>query len=138
MLILAVSCRKELIEPPENLIGKEKMKEILYDMAVLYAAKGTNIGNLQIDTLTLETYIYERYQVDSLQFANSAVYYSSKPEEYMAIYEEIQERLKERRNRMQKERAKNKKSDSLARAERLKQDSLELGTEGTEEDPAEN
>ena len=37
--IILVSCAEKVVDEPENLISKEKMTEILHDLAILNAAK---------------------------------------------------------------------------------------------------
>ena len=125
VLVLAVSCKKELVEKPENLIEKDKMVEILYDISLMYASKGVNVGQIDYDRLTMETYIYERYGVDSTQVANSTIYYSSDPEEYLAMYEEIERRLKAEKDTIIERRKAIQKNDTLSSIEKMKADSLE-------------
>jgi hypothetical protein len=81
------------MEQPENLIPKEKMVEILRDLAVLNAAKTTNVGILQKNKVEPMPYLYAKYGIDSTQFSDSDRYYASLPEEYADIYEKVETRL---------------------------------------------
>lgn len=125
VLILVSACKKELIEKPDNLIPKEKMVEILYDISIMYASKGVNVGQVDYDRLTIEGFIYDQYGVDSTQVANSTIYYSSEPEEYLAMYEEIEKRLKAGKDSIIERRMNIQKNDSVNSKERIMVDSLE-------------
>ncbi|WP_340064467.1 DUF4296 domain-containing protein [Ascidiimonas aurantiaca] len=111
VFLFLFSCKEERNQEPEKLIEKKEMLNILYDLSIVYAAKGINPGIEEINKLELESFIYEKYGIDSLQFANSTLYYSSQPSEYLKMYEQIQERLKARKDSIVKEREA-KKPDS--------------------------
>lgn len=81
------------MEQPENLIPKEKMVEILRDLAVLNAARTTNVAILRKNDLEPMPYLYAKYGIDSAQFSDSDRYYASLPEEYEAIYAKVEARL---------------------------------------------
>ncbi|XLS28783.1 DUF4296 domain-containing protein [Flavobacteriaceae bacterium M23B6Z8] len=125
IFLLVFACKKELIEKPDNLIPKEKMVEILYDISIMYASKGVNVGQVDYERLTIEGFIYEQYGVDSTQVANSTIYYSSDPEEYLAMYEEIEKRLKAGKDSIIERRKKIQQNDSIDSSERQRIDSLE-------------
>ena len=55
--------------------------------------------------------LYERHDIDSLQLAQSDMYYASKPLEYEYIYEQIESRLKKKQNAL--EDAKKRANDSI-------------------------
>ncbi len=87
-----VSCQKTGVEKPDNLIDKDKMTDILYDMSLLEAIKTQNL-NGGISTKTANEYIYKKYKIDSVQFAKSNKYYASDIVEYKKMFEKIKERL---------------------------------------------
>ncbi|WP_298477362.1 DUF4296 domain-containing protein [uncultured Maribacter sp.] len=89
MFILFVACNEPLIEKPENLISKDKMVEILKEMAIVNAAKNTNITKFQDNKIDPTAYVFKKFNIDSLQFVLSDKYYASKPDVYESIYEEI-------------------------------------------------
>ncbi len=126
--MLFFSCAEKLVEKPDNLIPKEKMVEILNDMAILNAAKSTDIAILRNHNIEAMKYIYSKYEIDSVQFVESDFYYASLPKEYEAIYlgveakiekekvriEEV-EKVNDSLNKLKKEAIKKRKSikDSL-------------------------
>lgn len=100
LLILAslTACKKETVEKPENLIPKDKMKDILYDLSLLQAIRGVNQAVLDSNQIDATTYIYKKYKVDSLQFAKSDQYYAiENVKNYKKMYEEINERVKKQK-----------------------------------------
>ncbi|QCW98593.1 DUF4296 domain-containing protein [Aggregatimonas sangjinii] len=92
-LLLMVSCGEELIDKPDNLIPKDKMINIIEEMAVINAAKSTNADKLRKKEIDPTDFILKKYEVDSLQFVESDRYYVSKPVEYKDIYETVEKRL---------------------------------------------
>jgi len=101
--IILFSCGEEVIDMPVNLISKEKMIDILYDMAIINAAK-TNAPQVMEDrNFVPMQYIYNKYEIDSIQFVSSDLYYASKPLEYEDIYEKLEERIKKEKERFEKQ-----------------------------------
>ena len=86
------SCNTSSVEKPKNLIGKDKMIDILYDISLLEAIKTQNI-NGGITGKMSNQYIYKKYKIDSIQFVKSNKYYASNIEEYKKMFEKIKERL---------------------------------------------
>ena len=92
LIFSVISCNSISVEKPDNLIDKNKMTDILYDMSLLEAIKTQNI-NGGITTKTANEYIYKKYKIDSIQFAKSNKYYASDIEEYKKMFEKIKDRL---------------------------------------------
>ncbi|MDC6351124.1 DUF4296 domain-containing protein [Zeaxanthinibacter sp. PT1] len=114
LLFLFVACGEEVIEQPENLIPKEKMTEMLYELAILNAANGTNPALLEERGVETMSYLYKKYDVDSAQFVNSDIYYASKPLQYESMYEDIEARIKAVKKQLEDERK--RKTDSIKKA----------------------
>ncbi|MGB5229338.1 DUF4296 domain-containing protein [Eudoraea sp.] len=109
--IILFSCGEEVIDMPNNLISKEKMIDILYDMAIINAGKTTAPQVMEERNFVPMQYIYKKYEIDSIQFVSSDLYYASKPLEYEDIYEKIEERIKKEKERFEKQNE--NKKDSL-------------------------
>lgn len=94
MILLFSGCEDE-IKPkkPSNLIAEEEMVDILYEVYILHAAKGLNKKLLELNGVNPETYIFEKYKIDSLQFAQSNNYYSYWPERYQSIIDSVKSRV---------------------------------------------
>lgn len=78
---------------PDNLITKNKMVDILYDMSLISVAKGVNRSILENNGIIPENYIFSKYEIDSLTFANSNEYYSYDLKEYQLIYDLVKIKL---------------------------------------------
>jgi hypothetical protein len=90
--LTVVSCDKSAAEKPKNLIEKDKMIDILYDISLLEAIKSQNI-NGGITSKAGSDYIYKKYKIDSLQFVKSNKFYASDIEEYKKMFEKVKEKL---------------------------------------------
>ncbi len=124
ILIIAfvLSCAEEVIKKPEDLIPRETMTDLVYEMAVLNAAKSTNKAILEEHFEDPTDFLFRQYGVDSLQFVKSDMYYASQPLVYEAIYEEVSVRLEKERTEL--EEARQKRTDSLVTRSRQIRDSL--------------
>lgn len=79
---------------PKNLIGKDKMSDVMYDLYILNAAKGVNRKLLEKNGVMPMAYVYDKYDIDSLQFAESNTYYAYDIKTYNGMVEKVKERLK--------------------------------------------
>ena len=76
---------------PDNLISKEKMEKIIFDIMILNASSGFD---LKIDNnLLSDELIYKKHNIDSLQFYESELYYSKNPREHYEIYAKVKIRI---------------------------------------------
>lgn len=130
LLTIVFSCGKNnIIEPekPDNLISESKMVDILYDMSIVSAAKGVNKKLLENKGVHPEEFVYNKYDIDSIQFAESNAYYSFDIRVYQNIYAKVKERLEADKNGfneiLEREKEKrdsislaNKKADSIKKA----------------------
>lgn len=119
--VLLLNCNSKPVEKPDNLVSKEEMINILYDLYVVNAMKSTELQFLQDRGITAADYVYKKYKIDSLQFATSDRYYASDVDEYENIYKEVTERLKQNKAEI----------DSLL----LKNPEVEVSKDSTKTDP---
>jgi hypothetical protein len=119
LFVLAISCNESVrVKKPDNLIAKEKMSDILYDLYTINAAKGVNRKLLETNGFIPETYVLRKYDIDSAQFAVSNSYYAFDTESYKDIVEKVKARL-------EKEKAKYEDlSEAESLVERSKRDSI--------------
>jgi len=115
VFILIVSCQGiEPIEKPENLIPLKTMEHIIYDLAIMNSARGYNIQMFSQTGIKPESYVFEKHKIDSLQYAQSTIYYSANVEKYKNLLTKVQKRV-------QREF---KVADSIAKEEKRVKDSL--------------
>ncbi len=107
------ACNEKVIEKPENLISKDQMALILYDLAIINAAKTTNPQYLINRNFESMPFIYRKYGIDSVQFVRSDIYYASIPDEYESIYKVVEARLELEKNEV--DQRKTRISDSIRR-----------------------
>lgn len=108
---ILISCGEEVIEKPADLIPPAEMADILYDVALINAAKSTNPRILEENNIEVMSFIYRKHGIDSTRFVNSDIYYASKPMEYEAIYRQVEDRLERDKEHMENER--NRVTDSI-------------------------
>ena len=65
-MLLFSSCAEELIEKPDNLIPEDKMVSIIKEMAIVNAAKTTNLGKLRENGIEPTTFVFEKFERLSL------------------------------------------------------------------------
>ena len=100
LLIVLAGCKKELVKEPKRLIEKEKMVNIMYDLSLLEAMKVDNPGLMDSIKYTSNQYIYKKYKIDSVQFAQSNIYYAADYKEYEKMYNQIKARLDKEKNKV--------------------------------------
>nr|WP_298924257.1 DUF4296 domain-containing protein [uncultured Allomuricauda sp.] len=120
--ILLFSCGKKVIEKPEKLIPQEKMVAILHDLAILNSAKSSFNHVMEDKGIKVMEFLYQKHEIDSIQFSQSDLYYASVPLEYQAIYEKVEAKLETRRATLEKT-TKNR-NDSIRKAQKKKTDSI--------------
>lgn len=104
LLVLCVGCNSiDKPKKPDNLISEDKMVDILFDVFVFNAAKGTDKRVLEENNVTPTIYIYDKYQIDSMQFVKSNEYYAYDIKTYEELMERVQGRLKAKREGFERE-----------------------------------
>lgn len=93
VLFLSVSCKKELVKQPAKLIERGKMIDIMYDLSLLEAIKYQNPMSVDSNETNPTKFIFQKYKVDSLQFAQNNMYYAADYESYKDMFDEISKRL---------------------------------------------
>ncbi|RCT53857.1 DUF4296 domain-containing protein [Winogradskyella sp. KYW1333] len=93
-MVTFLSCdNKDRPPKPSNLIPKEKMADIIYDLYIINAAKGVNRKVLEKRNLVPQNYVLTKFEIDSIQFAQSNNYYAFDTEDYALIVESVKSRL---------------------------------------------
>lgn len=103
-LAFLVSCESKVdYEKPKDLIPKEVMIDLLYDMHLAVGSSNLRNKNLERDRNYMSI-VYEKYKIDSTRFAISNIYYTSQVDEYEEIFEEVEKRLEVLQSKYQNER----------------------------------
>ena len=124
VIVLVVACGKKIVQEPENLIEKEKMIAIYYDLAIYNSIRSTNPASLKENNIDeVMPYMFKKYGIDSLQYVNSDKYYASIPLEYQLMYEEVESRLLAASEMY--DEARKKRADSIKAANEKRSDSIQ-------------
>jgi hypothetical protein len=109
----------EYPKKPKDLIQEDKMVEIMTDIQLFHTAKSYNRNPLQKSGLSPYKFIYEKHNVDSLQFVTSNTYYGSNLKLYGTLYSRVKSIL-------EVEKA---KIDTILAKEKRTKDSLKIITD---------
>ena len=112
LISLILSCKEEVVKKPENLIEKEIMVDVMYDLALLEAIKYQSTNELETHKINPDEYIYKKYKIDNAQFVQSNMYYASDYKEYKKMYDQINSRLVKNKSLLE-EAIKNEKDKAL-------------------------
>ena len=122
LVFLILGCEPKLKpEKPSNLIPKDKMTLVLYDLFVVNSAKGINRKVLEENRLNPERYLLEKHSIDSVQFAESNNYYAHDIEVYNTIIDDVKQKITSEKKKYEaiSEKSKEKKEqikDSIKRS----------------------
>jgi hypothetical protein len=111
LFAILISCQKPAVSKPDNLIDEEVMVDIMYDVSVLEAMKSQKAFVLEANKINPNTYIYKKYKIDSLQFANSDKFYASDIKKYKEIFDKVNKRMEEKMERLKKATNSNRATD---------------------------
>ena len=112
LISLIFSCKEEVVKKPENLIEKDIMVDVMYDLSLLEAIKYQSPNALQAHKINPDEYIYKKYKIGSAQFVQSNMYYASDYKEYKKMYDQINSRLVKNKSLLE-EAIKNEKDKAL-------------------------
>lgn len=103
-------------ERPKNLIPEDKMVEVLIDVHLFNAAKNVNRLTLQQTGMTPNEFIYEKHNIDSIQFEKSNAFYSTDFNTYERIHLRVKDFLENKKIEI----------DTLIAREKRHQDSIKF------------
>lgn len=110
-----MSCQDvEKTERPDDLIPEDKMIDLLTELSLVNAARNFNKFKLEKTGIEPEKYIYEKFEVDSLQFERSNAWYSEQYTQYERIYDSVKARIQVMKTKL----------DSIMDRERRIEDSI--------------
>ena len=96
-----MSCQDvQKTEKPDDLIPEDKMIDVLTELSLVHAARNYNKFKLENTGINPDEYIYEKFDIDSLQFEKSNDYYSEQYTQYERIYDSVKVRLQIMKSRL--------------------------------------
>ncbi len=95
VLITGIFGCQDVVRPelPERIIPESKMADILVEAYIGNAARSNNNRVLRMGGVQLDSILYAKYAIDSLQFAQNTAYYASEIGPYMRILEQVEAKL---------------------------------------------
>jgi hypothetical protein len=93
IFLTLMSCKEKVVEVPDKLIEEDKMIDIFYDLSLLEAMLNYNPSLMNRNNIDPQTYVYEKYGIDSLQFVTNNKYYASDIKKYDKMFEKVKVRL---------------------------------------------
>lgn len=91
--MLLFNCKSNAVEKPEKLIEKEVMAAIFYDLYLANAIYSTDAKYFADREVTPAKFVYQKYKIDSLQFAQNDRYYASDVVLYEKLFRSVTEKL---------------------------------------------
>jgi hypothetical protein len=99
------------------------MVGILIDVAIINSAKGINKSIIENNGILPDVYIYNKHQIDSLQFVLSNEYYTYNIKDYQEIISKVNDSLNTLRSKYNvladKDENEKQKLDSIKRTNRI-------------------
>ena len=80
-------------EIPADLIPEEQMVDILTEVYLVNAARSFDNRTIMDNKMKLDSFIYKKFDIDSLQFVRSNAYYTSNLATYDKLFLKVQERM---------------------------------------------
>lgn len=93
LLAVFVSCKDDEIKEPKRLIEKGVMVDIMYDLTLLEASKYQSLAFSDSLKINSTEFVFKKYKIDSLQFAQNNTFYATDYKEYKNMVETISKRL---------------------------------------------
>ena len=91
--LLMISCSKNPVPKPDNLLDDEVMVDIIYDISILQATDGSMPQKLIENDIKMDQYIFEKYKIDSITYRQNQRYYAANARKYKKIYKKVIEGL---------------------------------------------
>ncbi len=101
-LVLFACQSLEKAPAPDMLIGEDRMVEILTDIAFVKAAKTSNRFTFEEKNINPESFILNKYKIDSVVFAENNAWYSDQIEKYKTIITRVKENLDKEKTKYEK------------------------------------
>ena len=95
--LFIVSCTsKTIYKKPDHLIEKDQMIKIWTDIYIARGAKSVQTLDKK-NNINYLPLVFEKYKIDSAQFSESNLFYTSKIDDYQKMFEEVNRRLVEKK-----------------------------------------
>lgn len=134
--LMLFSCGGDAVKKPERLLSEDEMSNVIYDITMLQALRSTQPQVLGDNNIKPKEYIYKKYKIDSLTFAQNNAWYTADMEKYEKIQKKVTDRIKKERDVFSQkkdtttQKDKHLVSDSRAKSDSLRQAALNKAKQG--------
>lgn len=111
--VLFLSCGKNIIEKPKNMLSESQMEALMYDLAILESAKNTDYQLFDSINFDAKESIYSKYNMDSISLSENMIYYTSLPKKYNEIITNVEKRIKKERDSLEQNRQNEKSPEPI-------------------------
>jgi len=111
-IYLLAACGNSSVQKPDKLIEEDRMVDIFYDLALLEAIKAHKPDIIQ-SAKDPNQYIYKKYGIDSLQFAQSNRYYATDIKRYKRMFGRVGKRLEGNKKKLDATTAKTTSGEAV-------------------------
>jgi len=94
------SCSNKPVSKPDQLLDEEVMENILFDLSILQATQSSMPNKLDEKGINPETFIYEKYKIDSVTYYQNKLYYASNTKKYKKIHKKVIDRVTTLKNEL--------------------------------------
>jgi hypothetical protein len=91
--VLLLSCNDKPVSKPDNLLSKETMEDIIYELTILQAAETYKPQTLSDSNIKIKQYVYKKYNLDSTTYFQNYKYYASDIKVFKKMYRHVNERI---------------------------------------------
>lgn len=100
-------------EKPKRLLSEDEMANIIYDINMVQSMRSSQPFVLENNNVDAKKYIFKKYKIDSLTFAQNNTWYAANMEQYEAIEKKVSDRLRNEKEALEPkaDTTKVKKSD---------------------------
>lgn len=132
IFMLVLSCQGiQPVPKPDPLIEKATMENIIYDITLINSARGYNIQRFTQTGVNPKCHVFEKYEIDSAQYAQNILYYSASLEEYGELIDTVRKRIEKEHKILdsvyqEDKRVKDSMRNARGRKLKEKQDSINV------------
>jgi hypothetical protein len=87
------ACSNKPVPKPDQLLDEEVMENILFDLSIIQATQSYMPNKLDEKGINPETFIYEKYKIDSATYYQNKLYYASNTKKYKKIHQRVTDRV---------------------------------------------
>ena len=104
--LFVISCSKNPVPKPDNLLDEKVMVDIIYDISILQATDGSMPYKLTEHNIKMDQYILDKYKIDSTTYRQNQKYYAANARKYKKIYKKVIERLEQEKIKVEQDASK--------------------------------